>query len=38
MLANELNSINSSNLENGIYIFKVINTNNILKTGKLVKQ
>jgi hypothetical protein len=38
MLANELNSINISNLENGIYIFKVINTNNILKTGKLVKQ
>jgi hypothetical protein len=38
ILANELNSINISNLENGIYIFKVINTNNILKTGKLVKQ
>jgi len=38
LVANELNTINISNLDNGIYIFKVISNNTILKSGKLVKQ
>ncbi|WP_395058051.1 hypothetical protein [Flavobacterium sp.] len=27
-----------SNLENGIYVFKVLNNNNTVKIGKLIKQ
>jgi hypothetical protein len=38
VLTNELNSINVSNLENGIYTFKVLNSYNIVKIGKLIKQ
>jgi hypothetical protein len=38
VLANDLNSINISNLDNGIYTFKVLNNFNIVKVGKLIKQ
>ena len=38
VLANELNTINISNLENGIYVFKVLNNTNTVKIGKLIKQ
>ncbi len=38
VLANELNTINISNFENGIYLYKVLNNTNIVKVGKLVKQ
>jgi hypothetical protein len=38
VLANELNTINISNLNNGIYTFKVLNSSNNLKVGKLIKQ
>jgi len=38
VLANELNTINISNLDNGIYTFKVLNNNNNVKIGKLIKQ
>ncbi len=37
-LSNELNTINISSLENGIYTFKVLNNSNLVKIGKLVKQ
>ncbi len=37
-LLNELNSINFSNLDNGIYVFKVLNNTNAVKIGKLIKQ
>ncbi len=37
-MVNELNTINISNLENGIYVFKVINNTNTVKIGKLIKQ
>ena len=38
VLSNELNTINISNLDNGIYTFKVLNNVNTIKIGKLVKQ
>ena len=38
VLANELNAINISNLNNGIYLFKVLNNSNIIKIGKLIKE
>ena len=38
VLANELNTINISNLNNGIYTYKVLNNSNNLKVGKLIKQ
>ena len=38
ILTNEINSINISNLNNGIYTFKVLNNDKLVKTGKLVKQ
>ena len=38
VLSNELNSINISNLNNGIYTYKVLNNSNSIKTGKLIKQ
>lgn len=38
-LTKELNSVNISNLDNGIYVFKVLNnSNNTVKIGKLIKQ
>ena len=37
VLANELNIINVSNLDNGIYMFKVLNNTNTVKIGKLIK-
>ena len=37
-LVSEMNSINISNLNNGIYTFKVLNNSNLVKIGKLVKQ
>ena len=37
-LTNELNSVNISDLTNGIYLFKILNNNNSVKIGKLVKQ
>ena len=37
VLANELNTINMSNLDNGIYTFKVLNNTNTVKIGKLIK-
>ncbi len=38
VLANELNAINISNLNNGIYLFKVLNNSSIIKIGKLIKE
>ena len=38
VLSNELNTLNISNLSNGIYSFRVLNNNNMVKSGKLVKQ
>jgi hypothetical protein len=38
VLANELNTINISDLDNGIYTFKVLNNTNTIKIGKLIKQ
>ena len=38
VLTNELNAVNMSNLDNGIYVFKVLNNNNTVKIGKLIKQ
>ena len=32
------NAINLSKLENGMYVFKVINNNKTIKIGKVVKQ
>ncbi len=37
ILANELNTINISNFDNGIYTFKVLNNTNTVKIGKLIK-
>ena len=37
-LTNELNSVNISDLTNGIYLFKILNNTNSVKIGKLVKQ
>jgi hypothetical protein len=37
-LMNEINTINISNLDNGIYVFKILNNTSALKIGKLVKQ
>ncbi len=38
VLVNELNTINTSILENGIYTFKVLNNSSVIKIGKLIKQ
>jgi hypothetical protein len=38
ILTNEVNTINISNLNNGIYTFKVLNNSNLVKIGKIVKQ
>jgi hypothetical protein len=38
LLENELNSINISNLDNGMYTFKVLNNSSTIKIGKLIKQ
>ena len=38
VLDNALNTINMSNLDNGIYTFKVLNNSNLVKVGKLIKQ
>ena len=37
-LTSELNTLNISHLDNGIYTFKVINNSTLIKIGKLVKQ
>jgi hypothetical protein len=37
VLTNELNTINMSNFDNGIYTFKVLNNTNTVKIGKLIK-
>jgi len=37
-LSSESNTLNISNLSNGIYSFRVLNNNNMVKFGKLVKQ
>ena len=37
VLDNALNTINMSNLDNGIYTFKVLNNTNTVKIGKLIK-
>jgi hypothetical protein len=37
-LSNDLNTINLSKLEDGIYFFKIINNDKALKVGKVVKQ
>jgi hypothetical protein len=37
-LTNEINTINISNLDNGIYVFKILNNTSAVKIGKLVKQ
>jgi hypothetical protein len=37
-LTNEMNTINISNLDNGIYLFKILNNSSAVKIGKLVKQ
>lgn len=37
-LTNEMNTINISNLDNGIYVFKILNNTSAVKIGKLVKQ
>jgi hypothetical protein len=38
VLSNELNTLNISNLSNGIYSFRVMNNNTMVKFGKLAKQ
>jgi hypothetical protein len=38
ILDNELNSINISNLDNGMFTFKVLNNSSTIKIGKLIKQ
>jgi hypothetical protein len=37
-LTDELNSINISDLTNGIYLFKILSNTTAVKIGKLVKQ
>jgi hypothetical protein len=37
-LSNDMNTINLSKLEDGIYVFRVINNNKAIKIGKVVKQ
>jgi hypothetical protein len=37
-LGSEMNTLNISELKNGMYTFKVLNTDNIVKIGKIVKQ
>jgi hypothetical protein len=37
-LTSELNVLNISNLDNGIYAFKVLNNSTLIKIGKIVKQ
>ena len=37
-LTSELNVLNISNLDNGIYTFKVLNNSTLIKIGKIVKQ
>jgi len=37
-LSNDANTINLSKLENGMYVFKIINNNKTVKVGKVVKQ
>jgi hypothetical protein len=37
-LTNEMNTINISNLDNGIYVFKILNNTSAVKIGKLLKQ
>jgi hypothetical protein len=37
-MLNETTSINISNLDNGIYLFKILNNSNLVKIGKLIKQ
>jgi hypothetical protein len=38
VLTNQLNTINLTDLNNGMYIFKLLNNNNTVKIGKLIKQ
>ncbi len=38
VLVNEINAINISHLNNGIYTYKVLNNTNTIKIGKIVKQ
>jgi hypothetical protein len=37
-LNNELNSINITALNIGVYSFKILNNNEIIKSGKFIKQ
>ena len=37
-LGNEINTLNISELKNGMYTYKVLNNSNIVKIGKIVKQ
>jgi hypothetical protein len=37
-LSNDANTINLSKLEDGMYVFKIINNNKAIKVGKVVKQ
>lgn len=37
-LSNDTNTINLSKLEDGMYVFKIINNNKAIKVGKVVKQ
>ncbi len=37
-LNNEHTVINTSNLSNGVYIYKILNSNNAVKVGRIVKQ
>ncbi|MBC7694049.1 MAG: T9SS type A sorting domain-containing protein [Burkholderiales bacterium] len=37
-LSNDTNTINLSKLEDGLYVFKIINNNKTIKVGKVVKQ
>ena len=38
ILSNDTNTINLSKLEDGMYMFKIINNNKTIKIGKIVKQ
>lgn len=38
VLLNEINTININDLDNGIYVYKILDKSNIIKIGKLIKQ
>jgi hypothetical protein len=37
-LGNEINTLNISELKNGMYTYKVLNNSNVVKIGKIIKQ